>query len=53
MTVYELPDRNCRADCWEAQPAGPGGARRCICEWLNDRDEAYWEEPSQEVWESF
>lgn len=42
---YPQPDEDCYEECREAQPAGPNGELRCICERINADHEAYYAEP--------
>ncbi|MFJ2745362.1 hypothetical protein ACIO3O_37530 [Streptomyces sp. NPDC087440] len=43
---YEQPiPGECYEECLEAQPAGPNGEPRCICERINEFNEFYEAEP--------
>lgn len=42
---YEQPSEDCYQECRDAQPAGPDGKPRCICERINAEAEAYHAEP--------
>ncbi|MET9321983.1 hypothetical protein ABZX75_17580 [Streptomyces sp. NPDC003038] len=45
--AYPQPDDDCYDECKAAQPAGPGGQLRCICQQINAEDEAYRAEPPE------